>query len=643
MSSQIEEAISSLTPSQLEAVNWGDGPLLVLAGPGSGKTRVLTTRIGKLLTDSPQKSFRVMALTFTVKAADEMKERVLQLVPSMERRLFIGTFHGFCMQLLQQHGSHIGLRPDFTIYSTDDDRRQALVDGLRRVGKPAGDAQALSRYLTLIDKLKARLIPVERSRERFRDKEQGRSLEEVYGAYEAELNRVNALDFGSLIQRSFELIKAVPSVAKQYRTTYKYWLLDEYQDTNLGQYAFLKVLAADEFKNVFAVADDDQILYQWNGASYQQIVRFQNDFHPLLIQLPTNYRCPAAIVACANRLVVNNRQRTANKLPLETGKLKTLLPKKDHIRLFRYSCDDDEAAGVAKDLANRGNNIWSSCAVLSRTRAILDKVLGACQKQRVPAVISQRRDQFKSPEYQWLNAALRLTSHSLDRRCFALFVAMFNRLAGCDLQSDLLIADAEATEQSFLQQWREALGDPDNPYAVQLADIALTLSTEPAAFRKHVDAVRGLFASVQPPDEEAVDYSEDDSAWKGLVRQIFQTVGSAPSLDQFLQELSMRSKEPPVQRDTVQLMTVHGAKGKEFDYVYVVGLAEEVMPSFQSLKAGEESPEMEEERRNCFVAITRARESLTLTWADRYRGYAKKPSRYLAEMGLDDADNETAD
>jgi DNA helicase-2/ATP-dependent DNA helicase PcrA len=635
----MEDAISSLTQTQLEAVNWNDGSLLVLAGPGSGKTRVLTTRIARLLTESPQKSFRVLALTFTIKAADEMKDRVLALVPSMERRLFIGTFHGFCMQLLQQHGSHIGLQPDFTIYSHDDDRRQALVDGLRRVGRPTGDAQALSRYLSLIDKLKARLFPVEGSRQRFKDKEQGKLLEEVYGAYEAELNRVNALDFGSLIQRSFELIKAVPSVAKQYRTTYKYWLLDEYQDTNLGQYTFLRTLAGDDFKNVFAVADDDQILYQWNGASYQQIVKFQNDFNPGLIQLPTNYRCPASIVACANRLVVNNRERTAAKLPLETGKLKTLLPKKEHIRSFHYATDEDEAKGVAKDLLERGRKIWSACAVLGRTRAILEKVVKACQEEGVSAIISQRRDQFKSPEYQWLHAALRLTSHPLDKRCFALFVSMFNRLAACQLQSDLLIADSEATEQSFLRRWREGLANLANPYAERLADMALSLSTEPAAFRKHIEDIRKLFVTVQPPDEEAVDFAEDDAAWKELVRQIAQSLGSAPTLDQFLQELSMRSKEPPLQPDTVQLMTVHGAKGKEFDYVYVVGLAEEIMPSFQSLRAGEQSPEMEEERRNCFVAITRAKESLTLTWADRYRGYAKKPSRYLGEMGLGKADN----
>ena len=634
MSSPMEEAIKSLTPIQLEAANWTDGALLVLAGPGSGKTRVLTTRIAKLLTDSPQKSFRVLALTFTVKAADEMKERVLKLVPEMERRMFIGTIHGFCMQILQQHGSHLGLKPDFTIYSQDDDRKQVLVDGLLRIKKPSGDAQALTRYLSFIDKLKGRLIPVKDSAARFKDQAQGKLLEEVYGAYEAELMRANALDFGSLIQRAFELIQNVPAVAKQYRTTYKYWLLDEYQDTNLGQYNFVKTLAGADFKNVFAVADDDQILYQWNGASYQQIVRFQNDFKPGLIQLPTNYRCPPAIVESANRLVGNNRMRTANKLPLETGKLKALLPREEHIRLLRFQTDDEEASGIARDISERGADILSSCAVLGRNRAILVKIEAACHAEHLPAIIAQRRDEFKSPEYQWLHAVLRLASHPQDKRSFSLMVAMFNRMSKVELQSDYLVAKSEATERSLLTQWKDAVMQIDNGYSQRLAELAITLTSEPTLFRKRIDDIRNLFATVQPADEVAVDYAEDDAAWKELSRSIVQVSGSTVTLDQFLQELSMRSKEPPTAPNTVQLMTVHAAKGKEFDYVYVAGLAEEVMPSFQSLKAGEESAEMEEERRNCFVAITRASESLTLTYAGRYRNWPKQPSRYLREMGL---------
>jgi DNA helicase-2/ATP-dependent DNA helicase PcrA len=626
--SALSGALSELTEAQAVAVDWRDGPMFVLAGPGSGKTRVLTTRVAKLLADTPDRSFRVLALTFTNKAADEMSGRVTALVPEQERRALIGTFHSFCMQMLQQHGSHVGISPDFAIYSLDIDRQEILRDAIKEEGLSADDI----RLLSTIDKLKSQLVQPEGSAQYFRDPSDGARVERLYRAYEAALTKANALDFGSLIAQAHRLVTSFPGIAARYRKTYAYWMFDEFQDTTDGQYRLIRALAGDDFRNVFAVADDDQIIYQWNGASYQQIQRFRADFSPQELQLPTNYRCPPAIVAAANRLVVHNRQRTAAKRPLEAGKTLLRYPNEHHIRVLRYSTDEEEAASIADGISKIDRSHWGEVAVLARTRSLLEKLQAALTQKQVTAVISQRRDDFRSPQFLWLSAVLRQALRPLDRRALEILTGSFNRWFSSDTRVDLIITASELTERSFLDEWAIAVKAalPDSR-ATELADLASKFGKEPTRFRPFIEAV---LAKMPVQDDGSSDIAEDRAAWSDLARNIGKTIGRDAPLEQFLQELAIRSKEAPVGSNTVTLMTIHGAKGKEFDHVYVVGLAEDILPSFQSLKADENGPEMEEERRNCFVAITRAREWLCLSYADSYRGWSKRPSRFLNEMGL---------
>jgi DNA helicase-2/ATP-dependent DNA helicase PcrA len=622
-------ALSELTEAQAVAVGWRDGPMFVLAGPGSGKTRVLTTRVAKLLDDTADRSFRVLALTFTNKAADEMSGRVTALVPEQEKRALIGTFHSFCMQMLQQHGSHIGINPDFAVYSLEIDRQEILRDAIKRAGLDPGDI----RLLSTIDKLKSQLVQPVGSARYFRDPSDGARVEQVYTAYEVALSHANALDFGSLISQAHRLVTSFAGIAARYRKTYAYWMFDEFQDTTDGQYRFIRALAGDDFRNIFAVADDDQIIYQWNGASYRQIQRFRVDFSPQEIQLPTNYRCPPAIVAAANHLVVHNLQRTAAKQPLEAGKTSLRYPNQDHIRVVRYSTDEVEAASIADGVAKIDRSRWGEIAVLARTRYMLENLHAALTQKQVSAVISQRRDDFRSPQFLWLSAVLRQALRPLDRRALEILTGAFNRWFGADTKADLIITATELTERSLLDEWAVAVKATvgENPDAVALVDIAAKFAKEPMRFRPFIEAV---LAKIPVQDDESSDIAEDRSAWLDLVRNIGKTIGRDAPLEQFLQELAIRSKEAPVHNNMVSLMTIHGAKGKEFDHVYVVGLSEGILPSFQSLKAGEDSAEMEEERRNCFVAITRAREWLCLSYADNYRGWRKQPSRFLGEMGL---------
>lgn len=626
----LETALAKLTEIQRQAVGWGEGAMLVLAGPGSGKTQVLTCRIARLLDEGRDQSFRVLALTFTNKAADEMKERVATFVPGLEERANIGTFHSFCGQVLRQHGIHLGIKPDFAIYSQDDDRKAVLEDALKRAGMDADGV----RFLGLIDRMKTLLIEPKDAVSRLTRAADPQIIAQAYEAYESELRRLNVLDFNSLIFEAFRLFSTFPAIAARYRRSYPYWLLDEFQDTNDGQYRLIRTVAGDDFKNVFAVADDDQIIYQWNGASFRQIQRFRADFQQELIQLPTNYRCPPAIVAAANRLVAYNVQRTEAKKPLVAGKTDLKLPAQDHIQLRIFETDEIEAEKIAEEIAARGKDQWSQTTVLARTRASLEKMLKALQAAQVSAVIAQRRDDFLSAEIRWMVASLVQTLRPLDRRNLAVLIDAFNRFAEVQIAIGQVISDAEASGTGYFSTWIAAANgeiDASSPHA-KLLEAAGRL--DPASAKSIIDTMLTELDARVSGDDPDPDLVEDLAAWREISSDIRRHFGSSISLDEFLQQLQLRSKAPSPQAHTVTLMTVHGAKGREFDFVYLIGLAEDILPSFQSRQKGDNSPEMEEERRNCFVAITRAKESLILSRANSYRGWTKQPSRFLVEMGL---------
>ena len=641
---EFNSAWEELSPIQKEAAKWDEGPLLVLAGPGSGKTRVLTCRIARILDSSPDKNFRILGLTFTNKAADEMRSRVANFVPGQEGRLFLGTFHSFCADVLRQHGTHLNINPNFHIYSQDLDLQAVLNDAVEEAKKISNVASGLDRKtLPLIQRLKSYLVPPENCREVFSNHpELGERMAVVYPAYEMELSKRNALDFRSLILKVYQLFTKFPAFAKRYRTVYPYICIDEFQDTNHAQYSLIHALTGNQHSNLFIVADDDQIIYQWNGASHQRLEEFLKDYSPKVIQLPMNYRCPPKIVELANDLIRHNFLRTGDKEPLEVFHSSL---GENIVRLLPIFSDfDAETEGIAKDIKKFHSTELSSVVVLGRNRKLLQGANLALEGEGLPAVISQRKNEFESTPFVWLHSILRLANDRQNRDSLEAVCGSFAQLTQVEIDSEDVIIEAQGSDLGFLQHWvRLILQKTLNDLAKEVVDQVLHCLAKGRDFQAFSSFAIDWFSKLLQVHQQAncdssaevfTRYEEELSVWKELMREITELLGDKITLEAFLQELQMHSKEPMPEPNTVTLMTIHGAKGKEFDHVYLIGLVEDELPSFQSKQKGDNSPEMEEERRNCFVAITRTIKTLTLSYAGNYRGWQKKPSRFLFEMGL---------
>ncbi len=630
MASSLQSSLAELTDIQRQAVEWDGGALLVLAGPGSGKTRVLTCRIARLLDTSPEQRFRILALTFTNKAAHEMETRVTHLAPGLERRVNIDTFHGFCAQILRQHGAHLGIRSDFAIYSHTEDRQAVLEDALRH-GSTQVAAHEDLRLLPTIDCLKARLVGPEQAERVILARngatsEDARRVAGAYRLYEKELWRANALDFNSLIFEAYKLF-AYPAMVRHYQTVHRYWLIDEFQDINGAQYALLRRMAGDSFREVFAVADDDQTIYEWNGANVRRIREMIRDFRCRLVQLPTNFRCPPRIVEAANRLVVYNASRPQGKKLATAARTGSFLLDEEQVQCREFATDEEELAGIAGEIKRLDAGARDGIAVLARNRALLEAMHKALTTAGVPAAVLTRRDDFVSPQMRWFVACLKQIHRPLDRRNMVALIEAFGSFAESPLDWDELASRSASEEVPYLSIWTDALREPPQPVSDVVGAVA-ALYTGRIKLRAAVQQILGCLERNDSDD----DLKDDLSAWRRIEREIRNANGHA-SLDRFLQELELRSKEPVPPPGGVSLATIHGAKGLEFDTVYLIGMAEDILPSWHSVKKGDGSAAMEEERRGCFVAVTRTKRRLILSRARRYRGWHKEPSRFLKEMG----------
>lgn len=629
---------SSLNQNQLKSVNLEDGPLLVLAGPGSGKTRVLTYRIAHLIESTPDKYFRVLGLTFTNKAAAEMRERISSLVPNARERTLLTTFHSFAADLLRQHGHHIGLNPDFTILVQDADRHSLLEEANHRVN---GDrwTQVGEKLLPLITRLIENDVAPENA---LKILERGSfdepyKLATVYRQYRTLMIDRNVLDFVGLIAEALDLLRNSPGIRKQIHRIYPYICVDEFQDTNLSQYRILRYLVNPTTKNLFVVADDDQIIYQWNGASPERLRTLRNDFQMELIQLPENYRCPRAVVNLANNLIAHNFERFDEKCEISAHKR---VLDDSAVTVRKFNDFSEETDWVAKRIARTPEELRNNCVVLARTKKLLMEVVGALNEHGVPGYLATRKNEFESASVQWLHSIFRLANSRSNREHLRKVCKSFFTLESIELNISDIISHAMTEDGDYLRSWAVAtLGQDElSDTTRRFIEVSLPSLSDRLDFWRFQDEafewLNGLPDTAADIDDVFDEFREERTTWYQLVNEISAQYGKQEvTLHLLLQELDLRSKSPTPEKDAVPCFTIHASKGMEFDHVYLVGMVEDQLPSWAALKKGDNSREMQEERRNCFVAITRAQETLTLTYSSRTLGWEKKPSRFLYEMG----------
>ncbi len=619
-----------LNVNQREAAQWNDGPMLVLAGPGSGKTLVLTMRVARLIQESPERRFKILGLTFTTQAADEMRARVSQRLGLDAYRAHLTTFHSFAAEVLRQHGSYFGLRPDFEILTQEADRfllldkalEDAEVANLPDAVTGRGIALMIDRLLREGHYEKDAPLPFQTA-----DRDW---IRPIYNAYIRLLIGENYLDFGSLLVCCLRLFRERPIIAQHYRTVYPFACVDEYQDTNKAQDLLLRTLYPDPNANVFVVADDDQAIYQWNGADPERPRRLRDDYKMKVIQLPESYRCPADVIELANNLIRHNLDREESRLPLVSA---IGSPNSGVVRFRQFVDHKQEMEWIAGDIKKKP--CPGQCTILARNTELLEYASAALEQAGLSPYLVKRKNEFESPLLRFIHSALRLANAPGDGEQLAILCKAFWDLASVDVQPEDADVESSLNGGSLLRgvvaSLSPSVGEVAKPLLQALRDHLL----ERLMYRDFVKSVFEWRDARDALEESEANYGEEKKekqVWNELANSIQQKLGGDPTLNQFLQELDLRSKASLPLSTDIQCRTIHSAKGREFQHVYLVGLAEDQLPSYHAIRNGDR--DIEEERRNCFVAITRAQASLTLTWAESYSGRPKQPSRFLKEMGF---------
>lgn len=626
------------TESQKMAIEWNDGPVIVLAGPGSGKTAVLTERIKRILLNSQDQSFRVLALTFTNKAAAEMSERILDGNQENDHRLFIGTFHSFCSEVLRNHGTYVGINSNFEIYSSDDDINDIISDLQSKYNEENGDTipdninvgkaiKYFEKHLCISDGDLDVVMP---------KTAYAREYKWFYHKYIEYMLANNVLDFDMLILMTFRLFKENPGIAKIYARTYKYINIDEFQDTNYGQYMLIKCMCGAKNNNLFIVADDDQVIYGWNGASHKRITEFREDYNAELIQLNQNFRCPKEVILAANKLIAHNSSRTVSKKPLESMKV---LPEEKHVFVNSFDDYTEEmafVAGLTKKIHEE--NPDDSICVIARNNRLLETAFEETEKAGVECKKSKRKTDFETPYVLSLYLLLKLANHRNDIKVLKQIIAIFEQALLISINLEEVLTNAELSNQDYMSALSEEikgkLGDDnfEKSFELELSEGKNFISFIQKAFdwsENRIDQIEDESHKEQAKQEFLIE----KKIWTDFERHLSYNYDlDEITVATYMQEFAMISKESEPAKDAVQFLTIHASKGKEFDHVILIGMVNDELPSFQSMKKGINSVEMEEERRNCFVAITRTQKKLYLTYSAKYYGWRKNPSLFLNEM-----------
>ncbi len=619
--------LEELNERQREAVLYNDGPLLIIAGAGAGKTKTLTTKIAYLIEKKNVAPENILAITFTNKAAKEMKDRLFKTIGQTAKYLQVSTFHSFGLKLLRENYDALGYDKNFVIMDSDDS-----LTVVKKIIKDIGYDPKIYNPRAIRNKISSckNEMTSPEAYERYAASDFEKVVQEVYTKYENKLQRNNSVDFDDLLLLPIELFKKNPDILNKYQDLYQYILIDEYQDTNEAQYILTKMLSAKNRK-ITCVGDDSQSIYSFRGANYKNILNFEKDYKDAkTILLEQNYRSTSNILDAANQVIKNNKMRKDKNLWTSRGI-------GEKIKYYRAYNERDEAQYVIrkiKELTNR-NVEYKDIAVLYRTNAQSRVLEEEMLKENLPYRVIGSFYFYSRKEIKDLIAYLRLIHNSKDNVSLLRVINTPKRGIGLKTIENLTIqADAmgvsiyeaissgkELEFKNLIEKLKEMSKDLT---LTELIDKVL----EASGMKKELEDEKTLEAEVRLENlEEFKSITKTFEEREGLI-----------SLEDFLLEISLISDVEEYKDDPnrISLMTVHSVKGLEFDHVFVVGMEEGIFPHINSLM---DNSELEEERRLCYVAITRAKDDLHLVNARRRTLFGKEQinpvSRFLGEINKD--------
>lgn len=628
--------LEGLNPQQAQAVQHTEGPLLILAGAGTGKTAVLTRRIAYLLLTQAAQPHEILAVTFTNKAAKEMAERTAKLVGHEPVGMFLGTFHRLGVRFLRQHAEAAGLQQGFAILDSDDQQR--VVTQLAK-DFDLDSAQFPPRQLTAMLN---------------RWKDHGWGVNEVpsdnigalgnramrfYEAYQNQLKALNAVDFGDLLLHPLRVMQREESIRTLYQTQIKYLLVDEYQDTNVVQYQWLKLLAA-QHQNLCVVGDDDQSIYSWRGAQVANILRFEHDFVGAeVIRLEQNYRSTGHILAAANGIIGHNRQRHGKQLWTDAGD-------GQQVELHPMLDDREEARFVAETASQhvRNGGAYRDIAALVRTTAQTRGLEEALIRQGIPYVVVGGLKFYERKEIRDALAYLRLVMREADDLAFQRIVNVPRRGVGETTMATIMqcaraegISQCAALHRLVKQgEWGGKTGQALERFSQQLGNWKLLMeTTTPDVLCERILEDSGYLPMLRD-DKEKDEGGNDGKARIENLKELLRAMQEYPDVASFLDHVALvADADTNSGDDQMALMSMHAAKGLEFPLVFLPGFEEGLFPNQRALNE-EGQKGLEEERRLAYVALTRARKKLMISYANARRLWGQmlpgSPSRFVSEI-----------
>ena len=633
----------TLNPPQREAVAQTEGPVLILAGAGSGKTRVLTHRIAYLMDEKGVNPWNILAITFTNKAAQEMRERVDKLVGFGSESIWVSTFHSACVRILRRHIDNLGYDTNFTIYDTDD-QKSLMKDVCRKMNIDTKIYKERS-LLAQISHAKDELLTPDDMEMKAAGDYNMKKVASVYREYQAALRKNNALDFDDLIVKTVELFEKCGAVLEYYQERFKYIMVDEYQDTNTAQFKFISLLA-QRYQNLCVVGDDDQSIYKFRGANIGNILGFEHVFPDArVIRLEQNYRSTRNILNAANQVIANNTERKAKTLWTENEE-----GSKVHFRQFLNAYEEAEyVAGEIGKLKRNGLGNYRDCAILYRTNAqsriFEEKFIAA----NIPYKLVGGVNFYARKEIEDLLCYLKTIDNARDDLAVQRIINVPKRGIGAttlgrvqDYADNMGISLYEALRVAEeVPSIGRSLSKIDGFVTfIQILKSKADVMTVEEILQEVIDST-GYVAEL-----EAEDTEESRARIENIDELISKTVAYQEAMEEqnqpatlsgFLEEVALVADIDTVDpdQDYVLLMTLHSAKGLEFPKVFMVGMEDGIFPSHMTISYGDDG-ELEEERRLCYVGITRAMKDLTLTCAQQrmIRGETQynRVSRFVREI-----------